>query len=191
MAQEVELPDPGLAPDSPFYFLELIAEEIVTFFTFGDVKKAERHAALAIERMTEAQAMMIKGEPELVEKALERCEKHLAKASSKIESAAAKGENTAEVAQTVAEITREHTTGSEAVEMMAAGRAELEKLGIETFEDLAAFCLEQGGPPEVCSTIEAKCREFGATTVEGCMFMGSTVRVKVAPEMDTPPQLQE
>ena len=52
LAQETELPDPGLTPDSPFYFLETIAEDIVTFFTFGDLKKAERYAALAAERLS-------------------------------------------------------------------------------------------------------------------------------------------
>ncbi len=47
LAQETELPNPGLTPDSLFYFLEIIVEEIGTFFTFGDLKKAERHAVLA------------------------------------------------------------------------------------------------------------------------------------------------
>ena len=37
LAQEVELPNPGLTPDSPFYFLETITEDIRTFFTFGDL----------------------------------------------------------------------------------------------------------------------------------------------------------
>jgi hypothetical protein len=30
LSQETELPDPGLTPDSPFYFLETIAEGIGT-----------------------------------------------------------------------------------------------------------------------------------------------------------------
>ena len=42
LAQDTELPLPGLTPDSPFYFLERISEGIGTFFTFGDLKKAER-----------------------------------------------------------------------------------------------------------------------------------------------------
>ena len=40
LAQETELPDPGLTPDSPFYFLETIAEGIGTLFTFGDLKSS-------------------------------------------------------------------------------------------------------------------------------------------------------
>jgi len=54
LAQEAELPDPGITPDSPFYFLEIISEGIGTFFTFGDLKKAERYATLAAERVAEA-----------------------------------------------------------------------------------------------------------------------------------------
>jgi len=42
LAQQTELPNPGLTPDSPFYLLEEIAEGIGTFFTFGDIEKAER-----------------------------------------------------------------------------------------------------------------------------------------------------
>ncbi len=71
LAQETELPSPGLLPDSPFYFLETIAEEIVTFFTFGDLKKAERYAILAAERLAEVQAVVEKGKPEFAEKPLQ------------------------------------------------------------------------------------------------------------------------
>ena len=55
---QFELPDPGLLPDSPFYFLEIISEEIGNFFTFGDIKKAERYAALSAERMAEAENLV-------------------------------------------------------------------------------------------------------------------------------------
>ena len=71
-AQETKLPDPGLTPDSPFYFLETIAEGIGTFFTFGDLKKAERYADLAAERLAEVQAVVEKGKLKSVEKILER-----------------------------------------------------------------------------------------------------------------------
>ena len=71
LAQETELPSPGLTPDSPFYFLEMIAEEIGTFFTFGDLKKAERYAILAAERLAEVQAVVEKGKPEFAEKPLQ------------------------------------------------------------------------------------------------------------------------
>lgn len=93
-AQETELPDAGLTPDSPFYLLELITEEIVTFFNFGDVKKAERYAALAAERLAEAQAIAGKGKPALTEKTLERYERQLSKSVARAEKAMTKNKNT-------------------------------------------------------------------------------------------------
>ncbi len=77
LAQGSELPKAGLTPDSPFYFLEKISEDIRTFFTFGDLKKAERYAALAAERLAEAKAVVEKGKPELAEKTMVRYEKQL------------------------------------------------------------------------------------------------------------------
>ncbi len=104
LAQETELPDPGMTPDSPFYFLEIIAEEIGTFFTFGDLKKAERHAALAEERLAEAQAMVEKGKSELAEKTLARYEKQLNKSIARAEKAMAKGKSTEKVIEVVAKV---------------------------------------------------------------------------------------
>ena len=107
-AQETELPDPGLTPDSPFYFLERIAESIGTFFTFGDLKKAERHAALAAERLAEAQAIAGKGKPELTEKTLARYEMQLQNSIARAEKAQTKGQNTEEVMTRVAQATSKH-----------------------------------------------------------------------------------
>jgi len=104
LAQETELPDPGMTPDSPFYFLEIIAEEIGTFFTFGDLKKAERHAALAEERLAEAQDVIEKGKSELAEKTLERFENQLEKSIARAEKAMAKGKNTEKVIEVVAKV---------------------------------------------------------------------------------------
>ena len=105
-AQEVELPSPGLTPDSLFYFLEIIAEEIGTFFTFGDLKKAERHATLAAERLVEARAVVEKGKPEFVEKTLERYEMQLNKSMARVEKAESKGENTEKVIEVLAKVGR-------------------------------------------------------------------------------------
>ena len=110
LAQATELPNPGLTPDSPFYFIERISEGIGTFFTFGDLKKAERYAGLAAERVAEAQAVVEKGKPEAVEKALKRYEDQLGRALAKAEAAKAKGENIEKVTETVARATSKHLT---------------------------------------------------------------------------------
>ena len=104
LAQETELPDPGMTPDSPFYFLETIAEGIGTFFTFGDLKKAERYAALAAERLAEAQAVVEKGKPEFAEKTLERYEDQLEKSIARAEKAMAKGKSTEKVIEVLAKV---------------------------------------------------------------------------------------
>jgi hypothetical protein len=105
LAQGTELPAPGLTPDSPFYFLERISEGIGTFFTFGDLKKAERYAALAAERVAEVQAVVEKGKPEFAEKALKRYEEQLNRSLARAEKAKAKGQKVEKVTETLAEAT--------------------------------------------------------------------------------------
>ena len=103
-AQETELPDPGLTPDSPFYFLETIAEGIGTFFTFGDLKKAERYTALAAERLAEAQAVVEKGKSEFAEKTFQRYESQLNNSIARAEKAQAKGKNTEKVMEVITKV---------------------------------------------------------------------------------------
>lgn len=107
-AQGAELPAAGITPDSPLYFLERIYEGIGTFFTFGDLKKAERYAALASERVAEAEVVAGKGKSELAEKTLKRYEDQLASALLRAEKAEAKGQNIESVSEKVAEATGKH-----------------------------------------------------------------------------------
>jgi len=112
---ESTLPSPGLTPDSPFYFLERFFEGIGTFFTFGDVAKAERYARLASERVAEAKAVVDKGKPEVAEKALTRYQEYLEKSLAKTEEAQAKGKSVAEVTEIVSQATIKHLTVLEEV----------------------------------------------------------------------------
>lgn len=78
LAQNQELPKPGILSDSPLYFLIKIGEGIQTFFTFGNTNKLERHLYLAEKRLTEAQSLAEKQtKTELVEKTLERYQNEL------------------------------------------------------------------------------------------------------------------
>jgi hypothetical protein len=108
LAQEADLPSPGLTPDNPFYFLETILEKIITFFTFGDLKKAERYVALAAERLAEVQSVVNKGKPEFAEKTLERYEILLKNSITRAEQAQAEGKNTEEVMAKVGKATSIH-----------------------------------------------------------------------------------
>ena len=171
-AAALELLPPGLTPDSPFYFLDTITEAIGTFFTFGDLKKAERHMALAAERLAEVNAVAEKGKPELVEKTLERYENQLEKALSRVERAKTKGENTVEVTETISEATQKHIgileevlekvpeQAKSAIEQAMTVSAEGSERAVEavssgqSFEVLKAKCLESGAPPNVCESME-------------------------------------
>lgn len=104
LAQATELPDPGITPDSRFYFLDMMAEGIGNFFTFGDIKKAERYANLAAERLAEIQAVVEKGKPELAEKILERYEKQLNNSIERAKKAQAKGKSAEKITKVLTKI---------------------------------------------------------------------------------------
>jgi len=244
LAQETELPDPGLTPDSPFYFLETIAEWIGTFFTFGDLKKAERYATLAAERLAEVQAVVEKGKPEFAEKTLQRYENQLNNSIAHAERAQAKGQNIEKVMEVVARVgkatsihlevlaevyekvpeqakpaienamkvslkghekavevfkaqdalgevpeevslpTQVPQEVRERVQMRVQQELEVEKAErakenkLQSFESFRAFCIEQGAPPEMCASfvndlqssesLRAFCIEKGMLPLEMC-----------------------
>lgn len=107
-AQNEELPEPGLLPDSPFYFLKSWSEAIGTFFTFGDVAKAGRYLSLSEKRLAEAKALVEKGKPEFAERAIGRYQEQLNRALTKAEEAKTKGLDTDEVLTRVSEATLKH-----------------------------------------------------------------------------------
>ncbi|MFC1956743.1 DUF5667 domain-containing protein [Chloroflexota bacterium] len=58
-AQEAaQLPSPGITPDSPFYFLDELAEQITLRFTFREDARAEKALQYAEERLAEMNCMM-------------------------------------------------------------------------------------------------------------------------------------
>ena len=227
-AQEADLPSPGLLPDSPFYFLEMIAEEIGTFFTFGDLKKAERYAVLAAERLAEVKAVVEKGKPEFAEKTLARYENQLNNSIALAKKAQTKGQSTEQIMTRVGKATPVHlevlaevyekvpekakpAIGSvvesamkvslkgheKAVEALKAQdvlgevpeevplpvkvseeareriqtrvqeELEVEKAeqakenNSQSFESFKAFCIEQGAPPEMCESFVNDLKNLG------------------------------
>ncbi|PIR82609.1 hypothetical protein COU20_01445 [Candidatus Kaiserbacteria bacterium CG10_big_fil_rev_8_21_14_0_10_59_10] len=57
-AQLQDLPEPGILPGSPAYFIKGFFERVGTFLTFGNSAKAERHLYLAEKRLAEAKALV-------------------------------------------------------------------------------------------------------------------------------------
>jgi hypothetical protein len=107
-AQTDDLPEAGMLPDNPFYFLKSWSEGIGTLFTFGDVAKAERFLNLSEKRLAEANALVTKGKPEVAEGAIGRYQEHLGRAFTKAEEAKAKGLDVDEVLAKISEATLKH-----------------------------------------------------------------------------------
>lgn len=107
-AQTSDLPKPGMLPDSSFYFLKSWKEGVGTFFTFGDLKKAERFLNLSEKRLAEAEALADKNKLEMAERAVERYQEQLNLALSKAKEAKTKGLDADEVLAKVSEATLKH-----------------------------------------------------------------------------------
>ncbi len=108
LAQETELPDPGLTPDSPFYFFDTLGEKIGMFFTFGTEKKAEKTMKYAEEKLAEAKAIAEKKKPKALEKAGQRYQEFLGLANAKIQEAKEKGRDVEELVTLITEKTLKH-----------------------------------------------------------------------------------
>ncbi len=84
-AQTNDLPDPGMLPGNPFYFLKSWSEGIGTFFTFGNVAKAERFLNLSEKRLAEAKVLAERGDDKNAERASELYEEKFSKAKERAE----------------------------------------------------------------------------------------------------------
>lgn len=102
-AQTVDLPSPGIASGSPFFFIERLFENIGTFFTFGDANKARRLIALAEERLAEAKALTERGDSDNAERSSELYEEQFSEAQERAERS-----RNADALATVTEATSKH-----------------------------------------------------------------------------------
>lgn len=85
-AEDLELKEPWLLPDNPFYFLKDWGRAIRSVFTFNKVKKTELESRYANERLIEIRKMVEKNEdPEDIKKATEKYKKTLDKTKERAE----------------------------------------------------------------------------------------------------------
>ncbi|MBI2591636.1 MAG: hypothetical protein HYW34_03095 [Candidatus Brennerbacteria bacterium] len=102
-AQKAALPNPGLVPGNPFYFLDRIGETVREFFTFNPEGKARLQINFAAERIAEIKIILeTKGvsAPGL-DVAQSRLTAHFAKAASIVESEKSKGKDVRELAKSL------------------------------------------------------------------------------------------
>lgn len=86
---DTDLPNPGLLPNSPIYFLKPLSEKVRGLFIFGEDNKALYALTLADKRLSETKALSDKGKDDLASdtaeqagKENENAQEHLAKAET-------------------------------------------------------------------------------------------------------------
>ncbi len=104
----VDLPEAGVLLDSPFYFLKKWREGAVTFFAFTAEKKARRYRALAEYRLSEAQALIEKGDTERAEQVVARYQKRMRQAVERAEEAQENGRDVDEILSSISERSVRH-----------------------------------------------------------------------------------
>lgn len=82
-----DLPDPGILPDHPLYFVKSIGENIGGIFSFGQTAKIDRGIKMSEKRLAEARALADKGESDLASSTLERYQKELEKVQQRLDRA--------------------------------------------------------------------------------------------------------
>jgi hypothetical protein len=108
-AEGVDLPDPGITPDSPFYFLDKWGEGLGRLFAFRAKTKATRQIKYAEERLAEAQQMMEKDKMDLAKSSVEEYGKLMDEATAGLVDEAQNGKDVEEtVVELVAGATSKH-----------------------------------------------------------------------------------
>jgi len=103
-----ELPNPGITPDSPFYFLDTWGKGIGLFLAFGPEAKARKALEYAEERLAEAHAMAVRERVRAVNGAANGYNEYLAIAVERMNEARNKGVDISEVSEITAVATSKH-----------------------------------------------------------------------------------
>lgn len=102
------LPNPGLTPDSIFYFLDTLGENIGLFFARSPESKAKKAFSYAEEKLAEAKDMTDKGKDKAAEKAVGRYGGYVGKATESLDKAKGLGRDVGALAENVSEATLKH-----------------------------------------------------------------------------------
>lgn len=108
---------PGfILPDSPFYFLDSIKQQVRLFLAFSPEKKAQVHADVAGERLAELRVMLAKNNQQGAVKALEGIGTNLQSAANDLEDARMQGKDTSKVAEAINTSIKEKQDALDAIE---------------------------------------------------------------------------
>ena len=101
--EEMTLPDPGITPDSPFYFMDKWGKQISLMFTFNAENKTQKALHYADERMAEIDAMMAQNKIKEATQAVNEYQNYLEIATKNMEQARLKGVDVSEKVVLMAE----------------------------------------------------------------------------------------
>lgn len=107
-AHSATLPEPGILPGHPFYFLKTLSEGVGTLFALGTAAKADRFLYLSEKRLAEALELTEGDMLEKAEKAIQRYQKNIEKATVRAQEARKKGLDADEVFERVSTATLQH-----------------------------------------------------------------------------------
>ena len=113
--EELQLPNPGITPDSPFYFADIWGKKIGLFFTFGAEAKANKALEYAEERLAEVRIMAAKNKSRGVKQAVGGYDEFLAIVTEKAEEARRQGVS-GNISEIVALATSKHLSIFDEVE---------------------------------------------------------------------------
>lgn len=109
-SEDLDIGEPKLLPDSPFYFLKNWGREIQSFFTFNLVKKAELKLKFANEKLIEVKKLIEKEkEPEVIKKGLENYQKEIERIKIASDKIKVKAEESPEVSSFLDKFTKHQT----------------------------------------------------------------------------------
>jgi hypothetical protein len=180
--EETELPNPGVTPDSPFYFFDELVEQISLRFTLQAEAKAEKALQFAEERLAEMNCMMARNN---VKAAIRAMNGYTARIDTAIEAVAAMGNQGAGTQAMLALGMAKHTaildditgeTPEEAREVMIQTRERA-----HVCQQMALGLLEQEDP-EMATQVKLKLTERQCNSVRVMAENEATANV----QEDTP-----
>ncbi|MFC2067811.1 DUF5667 domain-containing protein [Chloroflexota bacterium] len=143
--EELQLPNSGITPDSPFYFADIWGERIGLFFTFGEDAKVEKALGYAEERLAEVDAMMVRNNVRATIRAAGEYDGCLALATRHMERAMAEGIDTTEtVALVMAKHIRFFGNAADNIPENAKGVVIQTRERARTFQETALRTMAQG-----------------------------------------------
>ena len=100
--------DPGITPDSPFYFFKVIVEKVKLFVIVDPAKKADLLAELINTKLAEAQAMFEEGKVEDAQEALELYQEYVDEMTEVVGETTKNGKDLSKVIERVKEAHENH-----------------------------------------------------------------------------------